>query len=322
MPIQIAPKGVTLPHAGVIATRPATAAVAPPRAVGLPRWSDFEEGPRDDRRDAAVLVFRNARVASGLALSALPALNPNQPGPEESGADHAERQAVRRHRLLAETAALAEHEGEDERRVAARHVDDEPAGEVDGARLEDPALGAPHHVGDRAVDGEEPHRDERAPCAELHALGDRAEDQGGRDDREHRLEHDEDVLGDVARRRREVGRHRVDRHAGESGLREVADEGVAGAEGEAVADEDPEHADDAGGQHALHEDVEDVLRAHQAAVEEGETGKRHHQDERRGRQDPGGVAAVDDRRSGCRLFGEREPAREQGGRGRAERAAQ
>jgi hypothetical protein len=33
------PSGVTAPQAGVIATRPATAAVAAPSAVGLPRWS-------------------------------------------------------------------------------------------------------------------------------------------------------------------------------------------------------------------------------------------------------------------------------------------
>ena len=53
-------------------------------------------------------------------------------------------------------------------------------------------------------------------------------------------------------------------------LREVADEGVAGAERQAVADDDPQHADDAGRQEALHEDVEDVLGAHQAAVEQRE----------------------------------------------------
>ena len=99
----------------------------------------------------------------------------------------------------------------------------------------------------------------------------------------------------------------------EPDLREVADERVAGAEGEAVADQDPEHADDAGGQHALHEDVQHVLGAHQAAVEEGEARQRHHQDQGRRGQHPGGVAAVDHRR---RVFGERERARQQGqGRG-------
>jgi hypothetical protein len=83
-------------------------------------------------------------------------------------------------------------------------------------------------------------------------------------------------------------------------LREVADPGVAGAEREAVADQDPEHADDASGDEALHEDIEDVLGAHQAAVEQGEAGERHHQDERRAGEHPGGVATVDDRR---RLLG-------------------
>src|SRR5262245_27267459 len=73
------PIGATLPQAGVMATSPATAAVAPPRAVGLPRCSHSMSAHTTTAVDAAVLVFRNASVASGLALRALPALNPNQP---------------------------------------------------------------------------------------------------------------------------------------------------------------------------------------------------------------------------------------------------
>src|SRR6185436_6436429 len=79
MPTAIDPRGVTLPHAGVMATRPATAAVAPPRAVGLPRCSHSTTAHATTAVDAAVLVFRKASAASGLALSALPALKPNQP---------------------------------------------------------------------------------------------------------------------------------------------------------------------------------------------------------------------------------------------------
>src|SRR5580765_2944800 len=78
-PIAIAPMGETLPHAGVIATRPATAAVAPPSAVGLPRWRTSKNAHATTAADAAVLVFMKANAASGLALSALPALKPNQP---------------------------------------------------------------------------------------------------------------------------------------------------------------------------------------------------------------------------------------------------
>src|SRR5262245_37981778 len=75
----MAPAGATLPQAGVMATRPATAAVAPPSAVGFPRCSHSMAAHTTTAVDAAVLVLRKASVASGLALSALPALNPNHP---------------------------------------------------------------------------------------------------------------------------------------------------------------------------------------------------------------------------------------------------
>src|SRR5689334_17718481 len=74
----MAPMGLTFPHAGVIATRPATAAVAPPSAVGFPRCSHSTSAQATTAGEAAVLVLRNASAASGLALSALPALKPNQ----------------------------------------------------------------------------------------------------------------------------------------------------------------------------------------------------------------------------------------------------
>ena len=79
MPTAIEPSGETAPQAGVIATRPATAAVAPPRAVGLPRCRYSMTAQATTAVEVAVLVLRNARPASGLALSALPALKPNQP---------------------------------------------------------------------------------------------------------------------------------------------------------------------------------------------------------------------------------------------------
>ena len=75
----IAPSGETLPHAGVIATRPATAAVAAPSAVGLPRCSHSIAAQVTTAIEAAVLVLVNASAARPLALSALPALKPNQP---------------------------------------------------------------------------------------------------------------------------------------------------------------------------------------------------------------------------------------------------
>src|SRR6185503_17441821 len=75
----IAPSGETLPQAGVIATRPATAAVPAPSAVGLPRWSHSIAAQVTTAIEAAVLVLVKASAARPLALSALPALKPNQP---------------------------------------------------------------------------------------------------------------------------------------------------------------------------------------------------------------------------------------------------
>jgi len=44
--------------------------------------------------------------------------------------------------------------------------------------------GAPHHVGHREIDHQHPERHEQQDRGELHALGDRADDQRGRDDRD------------------------------------------------------------------------------------------------------------------------------------------
>ena len=59
----------------------------------------------------------------------------------------------------------------------------------------------------------------------------------------------------------------------------------------------------AGRAEALHDGGEHVLLAHHAAVEEGEAGDRHHQDERGRGEHPGGVAGIEGRR--CRGGGGR-----------------
>src|SRR5438093_9968615 len=71
--------GATKPEAGVIATSPATAPLAAPSTVGLPLPSHSANIHESDAAAVAVLVATKALVASALAVSALPALNPNQP---------------------------------------------------------------------------------------------------------------------------------------------------------------------------------------------------------------------------------------------------
>src|SRR5580698_4540713 len=79
IPIAIEAIGPTKPEAGVIATNPATAPIAAAIADGF-RCSAHESATQV-RAAAAVAVFvtTNALAASGPAVSAEPALKPNQP---------------------------------------------------------------------------------------------------------------------------------------------------------------------------------------------------------------------------------------------------
>ena len=156
----------------------------------------------------------------------------------------------------------------------------------------------PDHVGDRAVDQQQPQRQEQRHGGELHALHQRADDQRGRDRREGHLEADVDQLGNVGADREGRGL-RVRRHAGQERLGEAADERRRAArEGEAVADDGPQDGHDADRVEHPHQHREHVLGAHQAAVEQREARNGHQQHEHRGRQHPGGVALVDGRLGG------------------------
>src|SRR5258706_1347729 len=78
-PIGIAAIGVTKPHAGVMATRPATAPEAVPSIVGLPCRTHSAAIHPSAAAAAPVFVAVKALTASPDASSALPALKPNHP---------------------------------------------------------------------------------------------------------------------------------------------------------------------------------------------------------------------------------------------------
>src|SRR5215470_11785577 len=78
-PITNAPGMPTLPAAGVIATRPATAPEAAPSIDGLPLISHSTNVHETTAHAVARYVFMTASDAEPFASSADPALNPNQP---------------------------------------------------------------------------------------------------------------------------------------------------------------------------------------------------------------------------------------------------
>ena len=79
MPITNAPGMPTLPAAGVIATRPATAPEAAPSIEGLPLNSHSPKVQASTAQAVARKVLMKASAAELLASSAEPALKPNQP---------------------------------------------------------------------------------------------------------------------------------------------------------------------------------------------------------------------------------------------------
>ncbi len=78
-PTKIAPIGETEAQAGVMATRPATAPEAAPTVVNLPCWIFSAASQPITAVQLAIWVFMKTTEAWPLAVSAEPALNPNQP---------------------------------------------------------------------------------------------------------------------------------------------------------------------------------------------------------------------------------------------------
>src|SRR3954451_22882362 len=78
-PMTNAPGMPTLPAAGVIATRPATAPEAAPSIEGLPLKIHSANIHDNTAQAVARKVFMKASAAEPFASSAEPALNPNQP---------------------------------------------------------------------------------------------------------------------------------------------------------------------------------------------------------------------------------------------------
>src|SRR5690349_9654261 len=78
-PMTIAPTGPTKPHAGVIATSPATAPEAAPSIDGLPLPIHSANVQPITAAAVATRVLTNAIAAVPLASRFDPALKPNQP---------------------------------------------------------------------------------------------------------------------------------------------------------------------------------------------------------------------------------------------------
>ncbi|ENN84882.1 hypothetical protein RHSP_42204 [Rhizobium freirei PRF 81] len=263
---------------------------------GLAAGEGFDQRPGDDGGcgcDEGVYGGEH-RTAGSLKVRA--GIEAEPADPEHGGADHGQCHGMRGHHVLAEADALADEQGADDAGNTGIDVNDGAACEVEGAHLEQHAVGIPDHMGDREVDEGRPQRAEEHGCAEFDAFGKSADDQGRRNGGESHLEQHEDefrnddALGESRRRGR-------GRDAREEHLRRAAPIGAgAAAEGEGIAIDDPEEHHDRADHGALHQDGKHVLRAHEAAIEQRKTRHEHEQHEDGGDEHEGGVALVRHRR--------------------------
>ena len=139
--------------------------------------------------------------------------------------------------------ALAEHEGSDQAGTPALMCTTVPPAKSSTPSLTPASRPAARPSGPPAVDDERPQRMNTSIAENLHALGEGAGDQRGRDDGEHQLKHHVHRLGN---RRRQVAHGtaalRVEQ-ALEAKTRRAAEPRRVRGEGQAVAEEHPQHGD-------------------------------------------------------------------------------
>ena len=104
--------------------------------------------------------------------------------PQEARAEDGHRHVMRLH-PFAVGDAPADENGNDQGRQARRGVDDGATSEVEGAELEQPAVGGPDPMGDQRVDQDGPQDGEEDEGCEPLPLGEGAGDERRGDRREH-----------------------------------------------------------------------------------------------------------------------------------------
>ena len=201
-PTTTAPRVFTVPHDGVIATRPATTPEAAPKVVGLPSRICSTDEPAQHAEaagDQRVEEDRRGRAVGGQRRTGV---EPEPAEPQQADAEQHEGQVVRAHRVVLEADARAEHQRQRQRRRAGDDLDDQAARVVAAHRAWTASRPAPTpSARPRAYTATVQTGDEDHPGRELGAVGDGAADQCGGDDREGQLEGGEQQFGNRCRAR-------------------------------------------------------------------------------------------------------------------------
>src|SRR6266511_937875 len=259
MPMQSEPRGPTKPDAGVMATRPAMAPVQMPTTVGLPRIIHSTSIQVNAAVAVAICVTSMAMPACMPAVTAEPALKPNQP------THNSEAPMKVSTMLWLGPVSL--------RLPRTRHAISPATPELMCTTVPPAKSRTLTHASAFAA-----ARNPSGPQTQC-ALGERARDQRRGDDGEGQLEADVDRLGNGRRQRIGIADALgyVAHDALQEGAVEPSDERGSRSECQAVGDDQPENADQTGDGETRHHGVAHVLLADHAAVGQAETWYGHHQ---------------------------------------------
>ena len=214
-------------------------------------------------------------------------VKPEPAKPQQGGPQYAVRERVRRNGVLVNVLAFADHQGRHQGGDPGVDVNHRATGEVEHPHVLQKAAYAPDPVGNGIVHEGRPQQGEDQERGELHPLGERADDQGRRDDREHGLKDHEDLV----RNRGRVVRIRSRSHAFQAQPTKTAQPPIPWRKREAIAPQHPLDTQDPQHDHALHQDAQVVLPPDQPAIEKGQSWGHEH-DQGRTRQHPCSVTGV------------------------------
>ena len=152
--------------------------------------------PRDHARRAGRHGIEDGKRRHGVGLELAASVKTKPAKPKQTGAQCHKRHVMRSIAHHAKAATTTEHQAENQARQTGRDVHHVTTGKVERADdvADKGALAAPHHVGERRVDHEQPNAQEGRHGAKLNAPSQAARDDGGRDHGKRHLEGDVDDL--------------------------------------------------------------------------------------------------------------------------------
>jgi len=251
----------------------------------------FEQEPAEESRRGGNLRVHSGESGGAVGSQRGAAVEAEPAKPEQAGTEGNERNVVRVGVELIAFELLAVRQGENggERGEAGGGVHDDAAGEILDALLSHPTA-APDPVAEREVDQVNPDEDEDEVRHESHAIGKGASHETRRDDGEHALK-----AGEHVHRNLFAGVARGEPiHVLEEVIRLRSTDEITArlpkAQGEPP--HDPDDGDETHRDVVLHHDGQHVRRAHETAVEEGQS-RRHEVHERHRDEDERGVTRAE-----------------------------